>query len=307
MDFEIAGISLYYIINWFFIYSFLGWVWESVYVSVKKRKLVNRGFINGPFCTIYGAGAVTIYLLLRPLRGNLALLYLGGVLTATVLEYFTGWVMEAVFHTRWWDYSSKKFNLHGYISLASSLLWGVFSILLFKILQPFVSWLTSLYPQPAGEVILAVVIILYCADFAVSAYTAFGLSKTFGKVEDMLEDLTSYLQNTRLYETREEIGEKLESIRTAIRQGELMERLEARREEFIDRFETVIAENSLKEGRFYSEKKEELEKRLDDFLRKYMEIRQKQNVFKRRMVRAYPNLKNGFKRYREKHQDKRTR
>ena len=134
MDFEIAGISLYYIISWFFIYSFLGWVWESVYVSVKKRKLVNRGFINGPFCTIYGAGAVTIYLLLRPLRGNLALLYLGGVLTATVLEYFTGWIMEAVFHTRWWDYSSKKFNLHGYISLASSLLWGVFSILLFKIL-----------------------------------------------------------------------------------------------------------------------------------------------------------------------------
>ena len=126
MDFEIAGISLYYIISWFFIYSFLGWVWESVYVSVKKRKLVNRGFINGPFCTIYGAGAVTIYLLLRPLRGNLALLYLGGVLTATVLEYFTGWIMEAVFYTRWWDYSSKKFNLHGYISLASSLLWGVF-------------------------------------------------------------------------------------------------------------------------------------------------------------------------------------
>ena len=63
MDITIAGISLYYIISWFFIYSFLGWVWESAYVSVKKGKPVNRGFINGPLCTIYGAGAVSVYLL----------------------------------------------------------------------------------------------------------------------------------------------------------------------------------------------------------------------------------------------------
>ena len=151
MDYKIAGISLYYIISWFFIYSFLGWAWESAYVSIKNKKLVNRGFINGPLCTIYGAGAVTIYLLLRPFEKNLALLYLGGVITATALEYVTGWIMETVFHTRWWDYSNKKFNLHGYISLASSLLWGAFSILLFKLLQPFVSWNTNLYPQPIGE------------------------------------------------------------------------------------------------------------------------------------------------------------
>lgn len=198
MDLKIAGISLYYIISWFFIYSFLGWVWESAYVSIKKKKLVNRGFINGPFCTIYGAGAVTIYLILRPLSENLFFLYLGGVIVATVLEYITGWIMEAVFHTRWWDYSDKKFNLHGYISLASSLLWGVFSILLFKLLQPFVSWITGLYPQSIGEVFLAVLSVLYGMDFGISAYTAFGLSKTFGKVEDMLEDLIFYLQNTRV-------------------------------------------------------------------------------------------------------------
>ena len=307
MDFEIAGISLYYIISWFFIYSFLGWVWESAYVSIKKKKLVNRGFINGPFCTIYGAGAVTIYLILRPLSENLFFLYLGGVIVATVLEYITGWIMEAVFHTRWWDYSDKKFNLHGYISLASSLLWGVFSILLFKLLQPFVSWITGLYPQSIGEVFLAVLSVLYGVDFGISAYTAFGLSKTFGKVEDMLEDLIFYLQNTRLYETREEIRDRLESIRASIKQGELSERLAVRKEEFMERFEAVIAENPFTEKNFYAGKRQELEQRLDDFSKKYIEIRKRQNVFKRRMVHAYPDLKNGFKRYREKHQDKRIR
>ncbi|MBS6676604.1 MAG: hypothetical protein KH330_02500 [Clostridiales bacterium] len=307
MDYKIAGISLYYIISWFFIYSFLGWAWESAYVSIKNKKLVNRGFINGPLCTIYGAGAVTIYLLLRPFEKNLALLYLGGVITATALEYVTGWIMETVFHTRWWDYSNKKFNLHGYISLVSSLLWGAFSILLFKLLQPFVSWITSLYPQSIGEVILAVVSVLYGIDFGISAYTAFGLSKTFGKVEDMLEELISYMENSRLYETREEIREKLEGIRGSIKQRELLERLSARREEFIGRFESVIAESPFGENSFYNAKRQELEQRLDDFSGKYMEIRSKQNVFIRRMVHAYPNLKNGFKRYREKHQDKRTR
>lgn len=307
MNYKIAGISLYYIISWFFIYSFLGWAWESAYVSIKNKKLVNRGFINGPLCTIYGAGAVTIYLLLRPFEKNLALLYLGGVITATALEYVTGWIMETVFHTRWWDYSNKKFNLHGYISLASSLLWGAFSILLFKLLQPFVSWITSLYPQSIGEVILAVVSVLYGIDFGISAYTAFGLSKTFGKVEDMLEELISYMENSRLYETREEIREKLEGIRGSIKQRELLERLSARREEFIGRFESVIAESPFGENSFYNAKRQELEQRLDDFSGKYMEIRSKQNVFIRRMVHAYPNLKNGFKRYREKHQDKRTR
>lgn len=307
MDFEIAGISLYYIISWFFIYSFLGWAWESAYVSIKNRKLVNRGFITGPFCTIYGAGAVTVYLLLRPFEENLIFLYLGGVVTATVLEYITGWIMETVFHTRWWDYSEKKYNLHGYISLASSLLWGVFSVLLFEILQPFVSWITDLYPRSIGEMILTGVSVLYGIDFGVSAYTAFGLSKTFEKMEDLLEELAAYMENTRLYETREEIREKLEGIRFFIKQGDLLERLETRREEFIDRFESMIREGTLGERGFYNAKRQELELRLDDFSRKCMEIRRGQNVFKRRMVHAYPNLKNGFKRYREKHQDKRTR
>ena len=151
---------------------------------------------------------------------------------------------------------------------------------------------------------MTVIMILYGVDFVISSHAAFGLSKTFEKAEEMLEDLASYMQFTRLYETREEIREKLESIRTAVRQKEMIERMNAGREEFISRFEAVISENPLKEGSFYQEKKRELERRLDEFSKKYIELRQKQNMFKRRMVHAYPDLKKGFRRYREKHQDK---
>ena len=109
-EFQIAGVDLYHILNWLFIYSFLGWVWESCYVSVKEKRLVNRGFVTGPVCTIYGFGAVSVYLILKPVSGNLFWLYLGGVIVPTLLEYITAVLMEHIFHTSWWDYSHNKYN-----------------------------------------------------------------------------------------------------------------------------------------------------------------------------------------------------
>ena len=122
---------------------------------------MNRGFVNGPLCTIYGAGAVTIYLILRPLRENLALLYLGGVVVATALEYITGWIMETVFHTRWWTTVIKSLISMGTYPLPPHYCGEFFRFCFFKLLQPFVFWITSLYPQSVGEVILTVIMILY--------------------------------------------------------------------------------------------------------------------------------------------------
>lgn len=307
MDYKIAGISLYYIISWFFIYSFLGWIWESAYVSVKKRKLVNRGFINGPLCTIYGAGAMFVYLLLRPVQGNPVLLYVGGVVLATLLEYITGWLMEHIFHTRWWDYSSKKYNLHGYICLSSSLAWGGFTLLLFYVLQPFVSWITGLYPVRIGKIIDGIIAVLYAADFTVSASAAFGLSKTFEKAEDMLEELVLYIQSTKLYETREEIRGKLETLPGYIRYQDTRERLGMKKQELLERFEARRKEGLLPDWESHGKMKQELEQRMDEFTEKWIELRKKQNVIKKRMVYAYPDLKKHFLRYREKHQEKKTK
>ena len=135
MSFEILGVDLYHILSWFIVYSFMGWIWESCYVSAKSKKWVNRGFVSGPFVTIYGVGAVTVYVILRPVAGNILELYFAGVAVATILEYVTGVLMEAIFHTNWWDYSDKKFNFQGKICLGSSVAWGFFTLILFYVFQ----------------------------------------------------------------------------------------------------------------------------------------------------------------------------
>ena len=293
MEFKIAGVSLYYIINWFFIYSFLGWIWESCYVSIKSKKPVNRGFINGPLCTIYGFGAVSVYLILKEFDRNLLILYAGGVIVATALEFVTGWLMETIFHTRWWDYSNNKFNVHGYICLGCSLAWGVFTVLLFQVLQPFVEWITGLYPVSAGKIGITIVSILYLLDFGTSAAAAFNLSKTFAKVEDMMEELTVYIHSTKLYETREEIRDKLEELRVG-NLSELSERLSEKKAEFASRLEERrYVEN-------YKEKRTELERRMDEFKDRYVGIRKKINPVKKRMIHAYPGLKKEFRNHMER-------
>ena len=108
----------------FFFYCFCGWIWESCYVSLCQRHWVNRGFLHGPLLPIYGSGAVIILLATIPVEQSLVLIYLCGMVAATALEYVTGAVMERLFHVRYWDYSTQKCNLNGYICLTSSLAWG---------------------------------------------------------------------------------------------------------------------------------------------------------------------------------------
>ena len=146
-DLEIRGVDLYHILNWFFIYSFLGWVWESCYVSAKEKRLVNRGFVTGPVCTIYGFGAVSVYLMLKPISGNL---------------------LEHIFHTSWWDYSKNKFNFQGRICLGASLGWGIFSIILFYGFQPVVDRIVGLYSVAVGKAFVTAASLAYAVDFRMS-------------------------------------------------------------------------------------------------------------------------------------------
>ena len=122
---------LYFVSRWilfFFLYSFMGWVWESCYVSVKERRLVNRGFMHGPFLPLYGSGAVMVLLCTMGVRDHIILVFALGMTGATALEFITGVVMESIFHVKYWDYSKQKLNLKGYICPAASLCWGCFSV-----------------------------------------------------------------------------------------------------------------------------------------------------------------------------------
>lgn len=99
----------------FYVYCFLGWIFESTYVSLKQKRLVNRGFLRLPMLPLYGSGAVMMLWVSLPVRDSLPLVYISGFIAATALEYVTGAVMERLFKVRYWDYSSQPFQLHGYI------------------------------------------------------------------------------------------------------------------------------------------------------------------------------------------------
>ena len=157
----------YYLAQWllfFFIYCFFGWIWESCYVSVKKRKWVNRGFLHGPLIPIYGFGAVTVLLVVIPVREHLVLVYFLGMAAATVLEYVTGAAMEKLFKVRYWDYSEKPMNLHGYICLISSLAWGAFSVLLIHVIHMPVERLVLGMELGTAEILAFFITVMFAAD-----------------------------------------------------------------------------------------------------------------------------------------------
>ncbi len=127
---EFFGMDVYHIVTAFFVYSVLGWLVESIYMSFCNRKLTNRGFAKGPFCPIYGFGAVIGYIVLHPLKGNVVLLYFTGAILATVFEYLVGLAMKKIFGIVWWDYNNKPFNYKGMICLESTVAWGFYAIII---------------------------------------------------------------------------------------------------------------------------------------------------------------------------------
>lgn len=116
--------SIYYSILYFFVYGFLGWCTEVIFAAFKQHRFVNRGFLNGPICPIYGVGVTLVIACLEAFQSNLLLLYISSVILVTVLEGVTGWAMDKLFHNKWWDYSKLPFNIGGYVCLLFSLIWG---------------------------------------------------------------------------------------------------------------------------------------------------------------------------------------
>ena len=130
--------SFYQIVLIFMIYSFLGWMCEVIYCSIGRRTFINRGFLYGPICPIYGCGSIIVVLVLQPLKNNLVLLFFVTMILTSVLEYFVSWVLEKAFATKWWDYSHYKFNLHGRICLLNSTLFGIMGVIAVKFVNPLV-------------------------------------------------------------------------------------------------------------------------------------------------------------------------
>ena len=172
----------------FYFYCFLGWVWETCYVSVLKAKWVNRGFMRGPFLPIYGSGAIVVLIFTLPFRTDAGLVFIVGMTSATLLEYCTGVAMEKMFHVRYWDYSKQRFNLNGHICLTSSLAWGAFSVILTLYGHTPVERLVFRLNTNALEVIVFVLTVYISIDMAESIREAINLKEVLLGLEESNED-----------------------------------------------------------------------------------------------------------------------
>ena len=161
-------LAIEHLFLWFLLYSFLGWVYETILVSVQERRFVNRGFLNGPLCPIYGVGAVLASLLLDGLSGRPVVLFLASALGASVLEYATSWAMERLFHARWWDYTDFRFNLNGRICLLGAVVFGLGGVVIVRVIQPQVEYWTGLMPLPVVHWLSVVCLLLLIIDLTVT-------------------------------------------------------------------------------------------------------------------------------------------
>lgn len=140
---------------YFLIYAFLGWCCEVVYAAAMHGKFVNRGFLNGPVCPVYGFGVCLVVFVLYPIKENLFALFLGSMLLTSAIELVAGYLMEKCFHHRWWDYSKRPLNIGGYVCLLFSLLWGLACVLVIDVAHPLVAKLVSLIPVKLTVILLA--------------------------------------------------------------------------------------------------------------------------------------------------------
>jgi len=148
-------------------YSFIGWVYESALCSYLEKRFVNRGFLNGPVCPVYGFGAVLVIAVFGGTR-NVALLFFGGMLLTCSLEFLTSLILEKLFHAKWWDYSQYRFNIQGRVCLQGALVFGALSVLIVLFIHPFILKVLSALPDGAVIGLSAVFLAGLCADIVLT-------------------------------------------------------------------------------------------------------------------------------------------
>ena len=192
---------------WFFLYGFIGWGVEVVYAAIKERRLVNRGFLCGPICPIYGCGMVVLNWTVAALApsgegksvSTVAVFFVGMVLT-TAIELVGGWTLFKIYHIRWWDYSNMKFNIGGYICPQFSLLWGLGSVIMVKVVHPALAKASSPLPMKVLVPAEAAVLALFVVDLIVSAAAATGLNKKLKEI-DGVADVSAHFEIAEGFQT----------------------------------------------------------------------------------------------------------
>ena len=305
----------FYELVWIFIiYAFIGWCTEVSYAALDRGIFVNRGFLNGPYCPIYGCGVVIVVGILTPLKDNLLILFAGSFLLTSILEYITGFILEKVFHNKWWDYSDKPFNLHGYVCLKFSIYWGLACTFIMDVLHPIIYKGITMIPHILGVVLLSIIMAVFAVDCGVTVTTILQFNKRLKVMDEMAarihrlsdeigeniyENVTTAVERSEEFqETHEELLTKLSDKKENIkefpanakaRKEKLAESAENARERFAE--STEAAKEKLaayKENREAArlakqKEKEELEK-------KYNELFGQKNFGFKRLMKAFPDM-----------------
>ena len=257
---------------WIFpVYSFFGWCLEVIFCSVNTGKFVNRGFLNGTACPIYGIGAGFLVFCLEPVQGNLPLLYLGSVIIGSLLELVGGFLLKKIFHMSWWDYSEEPFNIGGYICLKFSLAWGVAGVLLMRAVHPVVAGLNMLIPTMLRNTLLVVFYSGFATDVAVTVAAVLKLNRDLQEITRLTERIQK--NSDRMAES---LGNKAIFAAEKIKGLEITEKAE----ELSARFQ-----NATKENRNKLQTKLDSNSRLNSLLNNSGAVRS-------RLLKAFPRLKN---------------
>lgn len=263
----------YTVADWillFFIYGFFGWIFETIYVSVRRRKFINRGFLRGPILPIYASGAIIMLFASIPFTGNLAATYFAGMVAATILELIVGLAMESIFKVKYWDYSNQKFQYKGVICLSSSIAWGFLTLFLTEVIHKPVERIAFGLPKIAEYILVAVLSAVFLADTIVSVKAALDLRK-------MLEKMT--LMRQELEELQEQLLEYAEGKKDTI-----LKAANERKERFLERVEDYKEE-------LFENAPERLEvyQKLKGSLKEYKEYTKRYGILKAELLKAHPS------------------
>ena len=167
----------------FLIYSFLGWLMEISFTLYKDKTLVNRGFLMGPYCPIYGCGCILIILLLKRYLNDFIALFIMSMVICSILEYLTSYIMEKLFKARWWDYSNQKFNLNGRTCLLNTFLFGVLALVLIYIVNPPLLSLIDKINKNTLNIISVICLVIFLIDLVISTKVILNLKDKISQVK----------------------------------------------------------------------------------------------------------------------------
>lgn len=271
-----------------FIYSFLGWCAEVVFAACRRGIFVNRGFLNGPVCPIYGFGVALVLWLLEPVKDSFLLLFLGSMVLTSALEFIIGFIMESFFHDKWWDYSNNPFNIKGYICLEFSLVWGAACVLVVDVIHPIIFKLICAIPEKLSLWLMVFFTAALIADAIITLWSMLKLPKRLRAIDELEKAMTAVSDaiGEKVYEGVEHSKERSEAFDE--KHPELAERRKEAFEDVLEKRSEINREVKAREDESLEAlraRKAELEAKL--------EALRKPNIISERIAMAYPKLSEG--------------